>query len=151
MIHLVITVVVPSLLILWLIKRLTNKQTQPKPRYSDAYELWADSIEKCAFEKLDRPLTSIERDSIRRAPSLMTLELVALKIENAETKDDLEYELKELAGSHQRELELFKTDIADGLAELLGRSLHSDDMQDVHSVITNCLICLLYTSPSPRD
>ena len=87
-------------LICYAVRSRRIRDRKPRLRYSDSYESLAEGIASVAETKLGRQLTETEQNSIRRAPSLMTLEMFALRIEHSNSSSDVENELSDFSNSY---------------------------------------------------
>ena len=115
-------------------RRRSVKNRKTRVRYSQSYESLATYIAETAETKLGRRLDETEQNAIRRAPSLMTLEMFALRVEHSTTPADVENELFEFSNSYESDLFDAKSQINIELTEFLGRPLSPDELRAIENI-----------------
>ena len=123
---------------------------------SDLYRQYCEAIEAEAIKKMNRPLSEMERLSLRNAGSLLMLEQYAMQIDFAETDTQLAEALSDIAPVSAERLQITLDSLVDFVGTSLRRELSSEEVARLRELTTveeamQLSEQLAETSPSKRE
>ena len=102
--------------------------------YAESYRLMCERIEAMAVEKLERPLSDLEREGICNAGSIMMLEVIDQALEATETAADVAEGLVLAAARFDPQLGLALEGLASRLVATIGRDLSAEERPRLTSI-----------------